>query len=95
LSADTTAATRSTAAREASAELLGTWAALFDLELDAVHSVRVGCNGSLVLGGRLEVDKSAVLQATLALYKSCSVLAYLLSADVEVLNLAKLGQGRP
>lgn len=61
---NTAAAARSTTAREASAELFGTRAALLNLELDAVHGVRVGGNGSLVGSGSLEINECAVLHAS-------------------------------
>jgi hypothetical protein len=62
LSAHTATTTRSTATREASAsELFRAWAALFNLELNTVNSVRVGSDSGLVRSGCLEVDESAVL----------------------------------
>lgn len=67
---NTTTAARSSATREASAELFGTWAALFDLELDAVDGVRVGGHGGLVGGGSLEIDEGAVLRVILAMANS-------------------------
>lgn len=59
--ANTTAAARSTTTRETSAKLFRARAALLNLELDAVHGVRVGGDGSLVGSWSLEIDESAVL----------------------------------
>jgi hypothetical protein len=66
LSADTSTATTSRTAPESSTELLRSWAALFNLEVDAVDVVRVGSDRGLVGGRSLEINEGAVLQILLA-----------------------------
>ena len=97
LSTHTSTAARSTAATSEGRELLGARAALLDLELNSVDGVRVGGDSGLVGGRSLEVDKGAVLSSKLdgSFYLQIQGFIYLSAADVEVLNLAKLGQRSP
>jgi hypothetical protein len=58
--------------------------------------VRVGGDGGLVGSGRLEVDESAVLYTIVSLIQGNLVdLSYLAAADVEILDLAILGESSP
>jgi hypothetical protein len=93
LTADATTATvRSAAWVE---WLLRAGAALLNLDLDAVDSMWIGVDGTLVAGGGLEINESAILWKQLAGTSECLNTTYLGAADIEVFNLAKLRKYAP